>query len=338
VSPQPQSNDDFPQYTEAAQKGNKGVRIVENIVHDQFGWIFREQEGQKDFGIDAQIELSENGKVLGKVLAVQIKCGESFFRQTNDDGFIFNGARKHLNYFINYPLPILIILCDPNTRECWWSVFNPLETEDTASGWRITIPYSQRFNHESKAALAALAGPAKDYLPELEEYWRLNKLMEQAEFLHLVIPREDIETGNIDAALSILNRIRATQKLTQNNREKVDLSVFGYEDDPRELFEIPRVRAWVRKLDKAFPYWFFFFSKQLNGLKFITYSLCNYRKYPTGGWEINNRNLAKFMENHFPPMNEICTSLGYTENEIKELTDNVFFYYYGFKPPQVMDT
>src|SRR5262249_23636353 len=137
---------DFPQYTPSAQKGNLGIRIVENIVHDQFGWIFREQESQKDFGVDGYIELVDQGRVLGRSLAVQVKCGETFFRESNEIGYIFYGERKHLNYFLNYPLPVLIILCHPTTKECWWCSVDPFEIEDTATGWRIVVPFNQSFD------------------------------------------------------------------------------------------------------------------------------------------------------------------------------------------------
>jgi hypothetical protein len=84
----------WPKYIKTARIGNKGVRIVENIVHDQLEWIFREQEGQKDFGIDAHIEIVDGDATLGRILAVQIKCGISFFREKDETGYIFHGEQN----------------------------------------------------------------------------------------------------------------------------------------------------------------------------------------------------------------------------------------------------
>lgn len=328
----------FPHYTKEAQKGNKGVRIVENIVHDQFRWIFREQEGQKDFGIDAHIELMDEDKVLGRMLAAQIKCGKSFFRRKNRDGYIFNGEQKHLNYFLNYPLPVLIILCDPDSEKCWWCEVEPRQMEYTEKGWEITIPFNQTFDLGAKNLLIELAGPAKDYIPELQHYWRMNRLLEKNDLLCMVIPKEDIESGDLSNALTILNRIRVKKKMARHFRDKVDISIFGYQDDPRELFELPEVRKWVRKLDREFPYWFFFLSKEMPGLLFITYALCKYSKLPEGGFELNGESLSKFVLAHFGPMNEICISVDYSEKEIKELSKSVISYYSGGELPPSWDT
>jgi hypothetical protein len=127
--------------------------------------------------------------------------------------------------------------------------------------------------------------------------------------------------------------MRVTKSLVRSLKEKVDISIFGYDDDPRELFEIPEVREWVQKLDEAFPYWFYFLSKEFPGLNFIAFALCEYHRLSSGGFEIESRNLAKFLISHFPAMNEICESLGFSVEKIRELTDNVIFYFLGEKPP-----
>ena len=45
------ANQDFPRYPKTKQTGDKGVRLVEKIFSDDFGWIFRSQDDQKDVGI-----------------------------------------------------------------------------------------------------------------------------------------------------------------------------------------------------------------------------------------------------------------------------------------------
>lgn len=54
-----------------------GVVSTEKIIN-KMGLIFREQPTD-DYGIDAQIETMEKGYATGKLIAVQIKSGISFF-------------------------------------------------------------------------------------------------------------------------------------------------------------------------------------------------------------------------------------------------------------------
>ena len=54
-----------------------GVATTEKIIN-QMGLIFREQPTD-DYGIDAQIETIEDEYATGKLIAVQIKSGASFF-------------------------------------------------------------------------------------------------------------------------------------------------------------------------------------------------------------------------------------------------------------------
>lgn len=76
-----------PVVTETSETGAKGVRIVDAIVHDELRWLFRPRE-RRDLGIDGEIELvdkqDEKRRGTGRLIAVQIKCGESFFSEEDD--------------------------------------------------------------------------------------------------------------------------------------------------------------------------------------------------------------------------------------------------------------
>jgi hypothetical protein len=116
--------DGFPQFSPSAKQGNRGVAIVNRIVDEDFGWLFKRNHEEHDFGIDGQIEVvTEGGAVTGQMLACQIKCGKSFFRETNRWGYVYRGETKHFNYLANYPLPVIIIICDPDVNEGYWMQF-----------------------------------------------------------------------------------------------------------------------------------------------------------------------------------------------------------------------
>lgn len=135
-----------PLVTKENKLGNMGMRIVQDITEDSLNWIFRPQDTH-DFGIDAHIEVVKKGQATGKIIAVQIKCGDSFFKDTDKLGYVFRPKEKHINYWLDFSLPVIIIICNPQTKECWWTEANNNTIRSTGIGWKISIPYAQIFNN-----------------------------------------------------------------------------------------------------------------------------------------------------------------------------------------------
>jgi hypothetical protein len=316
------ADQDFPRYPKTKQTGDKGIRLVEKIFSDDFGWIFRSQDDQKDVGIDAHVEIAWGERVVGKKIALQIKTGESFFKRKNSEGFVFRGESKHLNYFLNYSLPVVVILCNPALDKCWWVKADSAEMEEVSKGWQITVPFSQVLDASAKEELEHIAGEVMDFGPEIFGFTVLRK---HTDFYFVVIERDDIESGNIITALKLLNRVKASKKLIRRYKNKVHLSIHGYDNDSRGLCEIPEVRYWLRNLDREFPYWFYFLSKETDSLNFIIYTLCEYR-IAEQGFVLDKASLARFMLKHFVAMNRMCKEAGMSANEIELLSEQVINY------------
>lgn len=95
-----------------------GVAICE-IKFNSYGWIFREQHVQ-DKGIDAQIEIIDDSKpeLCCRLAALQIKTGESYFKEKSENFITFRTDEKHIDYWTTYPLPVVIVLRNPiDTRK-----------------------------------------------------------------------------------------------------------------------------------------------------------------------------------------------------------------------------
>lgn len=137
-----------------------GVATTERIIN-QMGLIFREQPTD-DYGIDAQIETIEEGYPTGKLIAVQIKSGESFFSEITSDSIIYRGERKHYDYWLNHSLPVIIVLYDPTNDECYWNVVNPKTATLTKKNWKIEIPFSNLLK-KAKSKLFELADNLTEY-------------------------------------------------------------------------------------------------------------------------------------------------------------------------------
>jgi hypothetical protein len=81
----------------------------------------------------------EGGTVLGRSFAVQIKTGQSHVAKHSDQGFLLYGELKHLNYFLNSSVPIVLVWVDDSANSAWWVHMKPHAIRMTKTGWSILI-------------------------------------------------------------------------------------------------------------------------------------------------------------------------------------------------------
>lgn len=144
-----------------------GVNEVQRICLNELGWIFREQP-VIDMGIDAQIELVQEGNPTGKLVAVQIKTGPSHVRET-DSAYVFRGRLTHLEYWTNHSLPVLLVLHLPETGATFWVDVHAERITRTGKSWTIEIPKANRFEAASMSTLSAVfdGSPAQQRMRRL---------------------------------------------------------------------------------------------------------------------------------------------------------------------------
>lgn len=152
--------EDLPRYNGPTE--HIGINLVNDIITREILWIFREQPTQ-DYGIDAHIEIVENGLVTGKLIAVQIKTGQSYLRKRSDKGYIYRGQMKHLNYWKNHSLPVILVLCDNIGNKCYWVQVTEDQAEVTEDYWEICVPYHHQLSNSSKRKLELIAENQTDY-------------------------------------------------------------------------------------------------------------------------------------------------------------------------------
>lgn len=130
-------------------------------VFTKLGFMFREQT-IGDYGIDAIVETKNSDYLSGKMIAVQIKSGDSYFREMDDDCVVFRGNFKHYNYWINHSLPVIIVLYSPSSGKCIWESINKQTANRCQSGWKVKIPCQQTLE-DSKDKLKNLANKQSEY-------------------------------------------------------------------------------------------------------------------------------------------------------------------------------
>lgn len=143
----------------------------------------------------------------------------------------------------------------------------------------------------------------------------------------VIISRAEVEAGDIEHVLSTLQRFTLTPETARASFERVDIAFHGYDQDTRELYEIPEVRSFVYQLDEQFPFWLFFLSKRHLGLQCLL--LCFLPPYLTeqARSRIFPERINQLLSSRwFPAMNQICEYAGFSERQVKQLTDRVVNY------------
>ncbi|MCO6355826.1 DUF4365 domain-containing protein [Pseudoalteromonas shioyasakiensis] len=321
----------FPTYLKSNNTGDIGVNIVSQVVNDEMKFIFKRNDAEYDFGIDAYIEIiTETGAVTGQVIGVQIKCGKSFFKTKTKTGYTFYGENKHLNYYCNAPFPVIIAICDPETRKCYWQAFSIELTEKTDTAWKLNIPKRNELTENSKKALFKLVGEPVDFTEQANKEWEFVKTLKEAKQVHYSIPREHIETGKIKPLKSFFERILKNDDLAISLQGKVVISVDGYQYDKRELWDIRDVRRWVQRAEPKIKYWFFFCGNKNSPetLIFIMACLTNVKTvYKNPGLtdeiiiEYETKPLSSVIARNFDSQNELTERYAMTIDQCDKITE-----------------
>ncbi len=320
----------FPTHLKSNNIGDIGVNAVSQIVNDELKYIFKRNSSEYDFGIDAYIEIvTDNGSVTGQVIGVQIKCGSSFFKVKSKTGFTFYGENKHLNYYCNAPFPIIIVICDPDTRECFWQKFSIESTEKTDSNWKINIPKRNRLSLKSKDQLAEIVGEPVDYSSQAQAQWEMTEAFKSADSILYSVARKDIESGNVKPLHDFFNRILSNDDLAINLQGKVVVSIDGYTLDKRELWEIREVRRWAKKAEPKIKYWFFFCANLKNSSTLIWLFTCltkiiSVKPSPLGGSQLRityeTKPLSEVIMRNFMYLNELTNRYGISVEENQRIS------------------
>ena len=135
----------------------RGVAIAMDAF-ESIGMAFREQSVH-DYGIDAHVEIVEHERPTGQLIAVQLKSGPSYFAERESDSFVFRIDKKHMSYWLDHALPVIIVLCDTSNKLLYWQRISVDTIQQTGRGFKVLVPRSQRIDSTSIARLQDVATP-----------------------------------------------------------------------------------------------------------------------------------------------------------------------------------
>ena len=135
-----------------------------------------------------------------------------------------------------------------------------------------------------------------------------------------MISRRQVEAFDIASVMTNLKPFLATREDAWLYRGQMTLVVDGYNDDPRELVDIPEVRALLQKLYQQWPYWAFFLNQVDDSIKLLGSCICGTR-FPGGGAvEIDGPRVEEFLMHGFAGMNSVFEKHGFPEDELESMS------------------
>ncbi len=155
-----------------------------------------------------------------------------------------------------------------------------------------------------------------------------------AEWLRVVVDRSEVEALDVSRTAVTLSRVLIDRNSVEQYRGRVDLTFFGYFDDPRELYEIPEVRHFTSKLDEVFPYWFYFLPTYGVALVVVASCLCTVSQLRPGVVGFDTTDLLEFITRGYKAQNWLFDNYSLDECHNIEISRNVAEYFIKSKLKQ----
>lgn len=155
-------------HTQVAERW--AVRHIAGVVEDNLGWHFGDQP-LPDYGVDALAEIvASDDLVTGRLLGLQIKGGDSYFKPKGSKGWTFSDSNDHLAYWLGHSLPVIVVLVD-SERRAYWQAITTRTVKENKKGFSVLVPRNQPFDESAREALVALAGRREGLLEHLPSYY-----------------------------------------------------------------------------------------------------------------------------------------------------------------------
>lgn len=140
-------------------------------------------------------------------------------------------------------------------------------------------------------------------------------LTRQVSALGVHIPRESIEAGD-DWPVEFLHRMVANPEQAAGYRQRIELSVGGYDDDPRELWEVPEAREYLIRLFLACPFVFLLVHPAGRTLRLLMACWLHGTEHDGDG---RARRVEEFFNWAFVGLNEVMYRLAISEEVNREV-------------------
>lgn len=149
------------------------------------------------------------------------------------------------------------------------------------------------------------------------------------ELVVLQIDRVHVERNDLQTWVSVLERLSSDEATASAYEGMLSVAVTGYEDDPRELYEVPEVVRYMRALTDAWPYWFHFCERNMRSLELIFLSHVDLRRvknlgpHKVGVEVVSEKQFKRAILGLFNGMNALYEQFGWSEARNIAASDKV---------------
>ena len=114
-----------------------------------------------------------------------------------------------------------------------------------------------------------IAGPVIDYSDQVSLSWQVNTAMDKSDFGIYLVHKADILTCDFTGIRDVIDRLSRNKEALLKNRGTLEVLIAGFDDDPKEAYEISEIRHWYSESIRAGIPWFYFLGKHCNGMGLI---------------------------------------------------------------------
>lgn len=156
---------------------------------------------------------------------------------------------------------------------------------------------------------------------------QLAALGDDKTILVLSVSREEIEAGLTGNLVDRLMTLSDSPEHTRRFANATVFSVDGYNNDPRELYEIDDVVAFIRKVDEIWPYWFHFLEKDRESMGIVLMLLIGARTIRGPGGQLGalfeRDRIQPVMARQFGGMNQLYEMHGVSAEDNAVMTAQI---------------
>jgi len=170
----------------------------------------------------------------------------------------------------------------------------------------------------------------KDLMSEISLYDQGDMFSTPNIDTHIIVQRSEIEELDTSKVTTFFKKATSSKAIARYLQGEIDISINGYDDDG-ELFIIPAVRDYLRKLNEDINSFFFFINPNgVSGflkilyLAFTEIKSHNFEIDGTLSIELDRSGIKPFFDHQFLGLNELTDYCGMTNEENKKITYSVF--------------
>jgi len=147
---------------------------------------------------------------------------------------------------------------------------------------------------------------------------------QKSDIVLFLIEREWIRNDNTKDIENFFLYITSCREIALEFMQKVEFSIHGYDDDIRELYQIPEVVRYIGKLNKIFPYWLFYQYSEGKWIHLVMACLSNPTLKRVEGKsafiEMDTKLMSRHVNRWFISLNELCHKLSISERLNRQIS------------------